>query len=101
MRFLGKLRGEGTLVCDAATIGAATYEFDGYLIRPGEVAASGELRMPAADLNRAIGGREWLLHTAGGPVFRLRFTGKPSDAGRDAVHVDVTEGLPPVKQWRR
>jgi hypothetical protein len=53
MKFLGRLRGNGTLICSDGQIGAADYDLDGYMTRPGEVVASGELRMPAADLRRA------------------------------------------------
>ena len=100
MRFLGRLRGSGTLVCGDETIGAADYDLDGYMTRPGEVVASGELRMPAADLQRSFGRRDLRLLTSDGKVFHLRFSGKPSDSRGDAAHVDVTEGLPPAKEWR-
>src|SRR5204862_6776370 len=47
MKFLGRLRGNGTLVCGDEQIGAADYDLDGFMTRPGEVVASGELRMSA------------------------------------------------------
>ena len=78
-KFLGRLRGNGTLVCGDETIGAADYDLDGYTTRPGEVVASGELRMPAADLQRSFGRRDLRLLTSDGKVFHLRFSGKPSD----------------------
>ena len=100
MKFLGRLRGNGTLVCGDETIGAADYDLDGYMTRPGEVVASGELRMPAADLQRSFGRRDLRLLTSDGKVFHLRISGKPSDSHGDATHIDVTEGLPPAKEWR-
>lgn len=100
MRFLGRLHGNGTLVCGDETIGPADFDLDGFMTRPGEVVASGELRMPAADLQRAFGRRDLRLLTPNGQVFLLRFSGKQSDSRGDAAHIDVTEGLPPAKQWR-
>jgi len=100
MKFLGKLRGNGTLICGEGQIGAADYELDGYTTRPGEVVASGELRMPAAELRRAHGRHDLQLYTADGHVLRLRFSGRLSDNGGGAAHIDVTEGLPPAAKWR-
>ncbi len=100
MKFLGRLRGNGTLVCGDEQIGPADYDLDGFMTRPGEVVASGELRMPAAALQRARGRHDLRLHTADGRVLHLRFSGKQSDTGGDAVHIDVSEGLPSIKEWR-
>jgi hypothetical protein len=101
MRFLGKLRGTGTLATADGTIGPADYELDGYVMRPGSVVASGELRMPPAALARAFDRRGLRLVTADGRTLPLRFTGKPSDRGGDAAHVDISEGLPTETEWRR
>lgn len=101
MKFLGKLRGSGTVASLHGTIGPADYELDGYLMRPGEVVASGELRMAAAALTEAHTGQGVRLVTADGHAYPLRFTGKPSDRGGDAAHVDISEGLPGEKEWRR
>jgi hypothetical protein len=100
MRFLGRLRGSGTLVCGDETIGPADYDLDGYTTRPGQVVASGELRMPAADLQRSHGRRDLRLLTFDGKVLHLRFSGKQSAPYGDAAHIDVTEGLPPASEWR-
>jgi len=54
MRFLGKLRGSGTLTAADGTIGPADYELDGYLMRPGAVVASGELHMAAGALEATV-----------------------------------------------
>jgi hypothetical protein len=101
MRFLGKLRGSGTVANADGTIGAADYELDGYVMRPGAIVASGELRMASAALARAHAGQGVRLVTAEGHAFPLRFTGRPSDRGGDAAHVDISEGLPEEKEWRR
>lgn len=101
MRFLGKLRGSGTLANADGAIGLADYELDGYAIRPGAVVASGELRMAPTALARAIERRDARLITADGRTLPLRFTGRPSDRGGDAAHIDISEGLPDEAEWRR
>ena len=100
MRFLGKMRGSGTVASADGTIGPADYELDGYVVRPGSIVASGELRMASAALARAHGGKGGRLTTTDGS-FALRFTGKPSDLGGDAAHIEISEGLPEEKDWRR
>ena len=101
MRFLGKLCGSGTLASADGAIGPADYELDGYVIRPGAIVASGELRMAAAELARAFDRHGVRLVTADGRTLPLRFTGKPSDRGGDIAHVDISEGLPTETEWRR
>ena len=94
-------RGSGTLANTDGTIGPADYELDGYVMRPGAVVASGELRMPSAALARAFERRDVRLVTAEGRTLPLRFTGKPSDRCGDAAHIDISEGLPDETEWRR
>lgn len=101
MRFLGKLRGTGTVASADGTIGQADYELDGYVMRPGAIVASGELRMASAALERAHAGQRVQLVIADGRTLPLRFTGRPSDRGGDAAHIDISEGLPDEKEWRR
>ncbi|MBN9091570.1 MAG: hypothetical protein J0J01_32010 [Reyranella sp.] len=101
MRFLGKLCGSGTLDGPDGTIGPADYELDGYLMRPGAVVASGELRMASAALANAFHRHGLRLITADGRALPLRFTGKPADRRGDAAHVDISEGLPTETEWRR
>ncbi|MFI5029739.1 MAG: hypothetical protein ACHQPH_03455 [Reyranellales bacterium] len=100
MKFLGKMRGSGTVTNASGPIGTADFELDGYVVRPGAVVASGELRMASAELERAQGGGQVRLTTPGG-TFGLRFTGKPSDRGGDAAHIEISEGLPEEKEWQR
>jgi hypothetical protein len=101
MRYLGALRGGGLLSCAGEPIGRADYELDCYLIKPGEVAASGELRMTAEALNQAFGRRDLQLLTDEGRALTVRFTGKRLNAASAAAHVDVAGDLPGAKQWPR
>jgi hypothetical protein len=101
MRFLGKLTGSGTVASADGTIGPADYELDGYVMKPGAIVASGEVRMPSAALARAHVGQGVRLVTADGRALPLRFTGRPPDRGGDAARVDISEGLPDEKEWRR
>ena len=100
MKFLGKMRGSGTVASADGTIGPADYELDGYVVKPGAIVASGELRMASAALARAHDRHDLRLTVANGGSFALRFTGKPSDRGGDAAHVEISEGLPAEKEWR-
>jgi hypothetical protein len=101
VRFLGKLRGSGTLASTDGTVGPADYELDGYVMRPGAVVASGELRMASGALREALGRHGLRLVTAEGRTLPLRFTGKPSDLNGQIAHIDISEGLPPEAEWRQ
>lgn len=101
MRFLGKLRGSGTLAGAEGAICPADYDLDGYLIRPGAVVASGELHVVLGALKATLDRRALHLLTAEGQVLPLRFTGKPSEQLGEIVHVDISEGLPAEHEWGR
>ena len=101
MQYLGVLRGAGTLECDDKPIAAVTYDLDGFLTRPGEVVASGEVRATAAALSDAFGRRDVHLRTEDGRILSVRFSGKRLNPASDAAHVDVGGDLPPAKQWKR
>jgi hypothetical protein len=101
MRHLGVLRGAGTLVSRGETVGRADYEFDGYLMRPGEVVASGEIRMAPGMLRDAYGRRDLSLQTDDGRVLGVRLSPRRQDSPDDAAHADVHDGLPAEKDWRR
>lgn len=101
MRFLGKLRGSGTLTATDGTIGPADYELDGYLMRPGAVVASGELHMAAGALEATVDRQGLRLITAEGRVLPFRFTGKLSERRGQFAHIDISEGLPAEGEWRR
>jgi hypothetical protein len=101
MRHLGVLRGSGTLESHDEVLGRVDYEFDGYLMRPGEVVASGEIRMAADALTNAFGRRNIALRTDDGRVLAIRFSAKRQGTPKDAAHVDVHDGLPPEQEWQR
>ena len=101
MRYLGVMRGSGSLACDGAPLGRVEYEIDGFLTRPGEIVGSGEIRMAPSDLDNAFGRRNLQLTTDQGRVLDVRFSGKRNDAGSAAAHADIGGDLPPVDEWRR
>jgi hypothetical protein len=101
MQYLGALRGAGILTGGAASLGRVDYEFDAYLVRPGEVVASGEIRMEADQLAEAFGRNGLGLQTDDGRTLDLRFSGKRLSAGSRFAHVDIYGGLPGAKEWRR
>ena len=101
MRHIGVLRGAGTLESRGEVMGRADYEFDGYLMRQGEVVASGEIRMAADALSNAFGRRDLCLRTDDGRVLGIRLSGARLGMPDDAAHADVHDGLPPEKEWRR
>jgi hypothetical protein len=101
MRYLGALRGAGVLVDGRGQLGRANYDLDGYLMRPGEVVASGEIRMKAEELNDAFGRRDLSLQTDDGLTLGVRFSGKRLSVTSSVAHADVRDGLPDAKKWRR
>jgi len=101
MRYLGGLRGTGTLRCGGKELAPADYELDGYQIPPAAgVASSGEIRTAPEVLRRVFGRRDLELVTENGTSLTFRFSDKKLSAGDDAAHVDVTGGLPTAKEWR-
>jgi len=100
MRYLGGLRGAGTLRCGGQVLAPADYELDGYLVPPAGVAASGEVRTTPEVLRKVFGRRDLELVTESGRALSFRFSEKKLLAGDDAAHVDVTAGLPDAKNWR-
>ncbi len=101
MRYLGALRGSGQLLGEAGPLGRVDYEFDGYLMKPGDVVASGEIRMDADQLNEAFGRRDLRLQTDDGRVLGVCFSGKRVSPTTTAAHADIRGGLPDAKDWRR
>ncbi|SJZ91714.1 hypothetical protein SAMN02745126_02862 [Enhydrobacter aerosaccus] len=101
MRHLGVLKGSGSLECEGKSLGRADYEFDGYLVRPGEIVASGEVHMDAVALAEAFGRANLVLRTEDGRLLSIRFSGKRLPAESAVAHADVREGLPDEKEWRR
>jgi len=102
MRYLGALRGTGMLSDGVGeTLGRADYEFDMYMMRPGDVVASGEIRMTAEALNAAFGRRDLSLLTDDGRTLGVRFSGKQLSRTSVFAHADITSGLPPADAGRR
>ena len=101
MRHLGVLRGSGMVEGNGQALGRADFEFDGYLVQPGEVVASGEVRMAPDALGNAFGRNDLSLRTDDGRVLSLRFSGKRLAAESDVAHAAVRGGLPDPKDWRR
>jgi hypothetical protein len=101
MRHIGVLSGSGVVECAGEAIGRADYELDGYLMRPGEIVASGEVRMKAEELTDACGRRDLILRTDDGRRLSIVFSRRRAAAASDAAHVDVRDGLPALKEWPR
>lgn len=101
MRHLGVLRGSGVIERNGQALGQTTYEFDGYLLKQGEVVASGEMHMAAGTLADAFGRNDLTLRTDDGRTLSIRFSGKLPPSGRTVAHADVRDGLPPEREWRR
>jgi hypothetical protein len=100
MRYLGGLRGAGTLALGEHVLGAVDYDFDGYAAPTMGVTASGEIRTAPAVLKKVFGRRDLALVTENGRRLGLRFSDKKLTGDADAAHVDVTSGLPDAKNWR-
>jgi hypothetical protein len=101
MRYLGVMRGSGTLACAGEPLGRADFEIDGFQTKPGEIVGSGEIRMGQGDLERAFGRTDLQLTTDDGRVLEVRFSGKRLDASASAAHADIGGDLPAASQWRR
>jgi hypothetical protein len=100
-RYLGVMRGGGSLACDGQALGRVEYEIEGFLKGAGEIVASGEIRMVPAQLDEAFGRRDLRLTTDEGRVLGVRFSGRRRDIGTMAAHVDIEGDLPPADQWTR
>ncbi|HEY4161940.1 MAG TPA: hypothetical protein VGM59_02680 [Dongiaceae bacterium] len=100
MRYLGGIRGAGTVRCGNEILARADYDLDGYLVKPGEVTGSGEIRVAPEALRRMFGRRDLKLQTEDGRCFGLRFSEKKLSVAGDAAHVDITDGLPAASEWR-
>jgi hypothetical protein len=101
MRYLGVMRGSGSLACEGEPMGRVDYEIEGFMTRPGEVVGSGEIRMAPGDLDDAFGRRNLQLTTDDGRVLDVRFSGKRIDARSAEAHADIGGDLPPASEWHR
>jgi hypothetical protein len=95
MRYLGAIRGAGTLAAaDGKILGPAEYDIDGFVNHTGEIVGSGELRMQPPALGAAFGRRDLCLKTDDGQTLALRFSGNQLAPNSAAAHVDITGGFP-------
>jgi hypothetical protein len=101
VRYLGVMRGSGSLACNKEPLGCADYEIEGFLTKSGEVLGSGEIRMAPGDLDHAFGRRNLRLTTEQGQVLEIRFSGKRNDARKAEAHADIRGDLPAPSEWRR
>ena len=103
MNYLGRLRGVGLLVSGDMPVARAEFDFDGYVLKSGQVTGSGEIRMPVAALQGVFGRNDLLLQTDDGLHLKLRFSDRRLSADAAAAHVDVTSELPTAAaaDWRR
>lgn len=100
MQYLGGLRGAGDLTCGEETLARAEYDFDGFLMKPGQVMCSGELRVAWETLKDVFGRRDLHLRTDDGRHLSLQFSEKTLRSESDAAHVNVGGDLPPASEWR-
>lgn len=100
MLYLGGLRGAGILTCGDQTVARVDYEFDGFLLKSGQVTGCGEIRMPPEILRQVFGRNDVRLLTDDGRHLSLRFSEKRLHTASDAAHVDVAGELPSQSEWR-
>ena len=100
MQYLGGLRGAGNLTCGHETVGRVAYDFDGYLMKPGQVTSCGEIRMPPEALKELFGRTDLQLITDDGRALSIRFSEKRLLPASDAAHVNVAGELPLESEWR-
>jgi len=100
MRYLGGISGTGMLTCKGVDIAPASYDFEGFSRKTGEVTGSGEIKVDASSLQALFGRSDVRLRTENGNMFDLKFSDK---ALRDPgiAHVDLAGDLPPARDWRR
>jgi len=100
MRYLGGISGNGILTCKGVEVAPASYDFEGYTRKKGDVTGSGEIKLDAFALEALFGRSDVQLRTEDGRVLDLKFSDKAlRDPG--VAHVDVAGDLPPAKDWRR
>ena len=100
MQYLGGLRGAGNLTCGRETVGRVTYDFDGYLMKPGQVTGCGEIRMLPQALKEFFGRTDLQLITDDGRSLKIQFSEKRLPVASDAAHVNVAGDLPLESEWR-
>ena len=99
MRYLGKLTGSGTVKGPGVENACATYEFEGFSRKPGDITGSGEITLAPAVLRSLFGRSGVQLHSDCGRVFTLKFSDKELPAS-DCANVEIIGGLPAEQAWR-
>jgi hypothetical protein len=100
MRYLGGISGIGMLMCKGAEIAPASYDFEGFSRKKGEVTGSGEIKLDDTYLKALFGRSDVRLRTEDGRLLDLIFSDKAlREPG--VAHVDLAGDLPPAKDWRR
>ncbi|MFA5120027.1 hypothetical protein [Zavarzinia sp.] len=89
MRYLGGTTGSGILKCAGADVVRATYDFDSYAQKSGEITRCGEIRLPSAALAGLFGRPDVELLTDDGQLLQLKFSERKLAPASDAAHVDV------------
>lgn len=89
MRYLGRLHGHGIVTRMNRDVCRASYDIDGFAVRPRGITGSGEIRLRPADLAAVFGQRDVHLRTDDGRLLALRFSDKSLSEGSVAAHVDV------------
>ena len=88
------------LTCKGVDVAPASYDFEGYSRKKGDVTGSGEIKLDASALLALFGRTDVQLRTGEGRMLDLKFSDKSiRDPG--VAHVDVSGDLPPAPEWRR
>ena len=99
MHYLGGISGVGVLKFGDETVARADYDFDGYLIKAGQVSSCGEIRTSPEALKEAFGRKNLQLLTDEGRLLSLQFSERRLRSTSDVAHVNVTGELPAASEW--
>ena len=100
MHYLGGLHGAGILKAGDKTLARADFDFDGYLMKPGQVTSCGEIRMAPEALREVFGRKDLRLLTDDGRLLSIQFSEKRLRAASNVAHVNVAGDLPIASEWR-
>lgn len=100
MQYLGGIHGAGALQAGDKTLARADFDFDGYLMKPGQVTSCGEIRMAPEALREVFGRKDLRLLTDDGRLLSIQFSEKRLRAASNAAHVNVAGDLPIASEWR-
>jgi hypothetical protein len=100
MRYLGGISGSGMLKCKGVEIADASYDFEGFSRKSGEIIGSGEIKLASPALRALFGRTDVQMVTEDGRLLNLKFSDKELRE-QGVAHVDVSGDLPGAKNWRR